>query len=102
MTDTLTAPAQPHTCSACQHTALIAAVSAEPDPDRLADRVRAELTRYAPDQDDADVLLFADGMLLVDTAEGEVWEGQYTRTADQQLRLALVHLAAALAAGARI
>ncbi|WP_062894969.1 hypothetical protein [Mycobacterium avium] len=101
MTDTLTAPAQPHTCSACQHTALIAAVSAELDPDRLADRVRAELASTEPADDDA-LWIGPDRDLLVDVARGETWEGEWTRTAEQQLHLALVHLAAALAAGAKL
>lgn len=102
MTDTLTAPAQSPTCPSCQHTARIDAITAELDPGRLADRVRAELTRYVPDVDDDDALLFADGVLLVDVARGEVWEGEWTRDAELQLRLALVHLAAALAAGAKL
>ena len=104
MTATLTAEnlALPTTCASCHHAERIASVAAALDPDRLADRVRAELTRYEPDEHDADALLFADGVLLVDTAEGEVWEGQYTRDAELQLHLALVHMAAALAAGAKL
>lgn len=100
MTDTLTAPAQSPTCPSCQHTARIDAITAELDPDRLADRVRGALRNWTSDEDD--VLLYADGIFAVDVAEHEVWEGQYTRTADQQLHLALVHLAAALAAGAKL
>lgn len=99
MTATLTA--ETPTCPNCAHTERIAAVAATVDPDRLADRVRAELDRWTSDEDD--VLWYGPGhMLLVDVAEHEVWEGEYTRTPDQQLRLALLHLAAALAAGARI
>ncbi|SLG53553.1 Uncharacterised protein [Mycobacteroides abscessus subsp. massiliense] len=75
MAATLTAEnlTQSPTCPACQHTARIDAITAELDPDRL-----------------------------VDVARGETWEGEWTRTAEQQLRLALVHLAAALAAGAKL
>ena len=40
--------------------------------------------------------------LAVDVHGRAVWSGECTRTADQQLNLALVYLAAALAAGARI
>ncbi|NOR99705.1 hypothetical protein [Mycobacteroides abscessus] len=103
MAATLTAEnfIQSPTCPTCQHTERIDAIAASLDPDRLADRVRRELRNWTAADDD-DVLLFADGMLLVDTAEGEVWEGQYTRDADLQLRLALVHMAAALAAGAKL
>ncbi|WP_396909848.1 hypothetical protein [Mycolicibacterium sp.] len=104
MTATLTAQnfTQSHTCPNCQHTARIDTIAATVDPDRLADRVRAELRNWTLDDDalmygPADML-----MLLVDPTTGETWEGEYTRTADQQLHLALVHLAAALAAGARI
>jgi hypothetical protein len=101
VTATLTAEnlTQPHTCPDCQHTARIEAVAAL-DPDRLADRVRRELRTWSGDKDD--VLLYADGVLAVDVAEREVWDGLSTRTAEQQLHVALVHLAAALAAGARI
>lgn len=98
MTATLT---QPRTCSACEHTARIDAITAAVDPDRLADLVRRELRNWTSDEDD--VLWYGPGhMLLVDVAGQEVWEGEYQSTPDQQLRLALVHLAAALAAGARI
>ncbi|RIS02762.1 hypothetical protein D2E70_16290 [Mycobacteroides abscessus] len=101
MTDTLTAPAQSPTCPACQLTDRLAAITAELDPDRLANRVRAILASGEPADDDA--LWFGpDRDLLVDVARGETWEGEWTRTADQQLRLALVHLAAALAAGAKL
>lgn len=61
--------------------------------------MRGELRNWTFDDD---ALLYADGMLLVDPATGETWEGQYTRDAEQQLHLALVHLAAALAAGAKL
>lgn len=97
MTATLT---QPYTCPACQHGARIDAIAATVDPDRLADRVRGELRNWSSDDDD--LLYGPDNMLLVDPATGEVWEGEWTRTAEQELHLALVHLAAALAAGARI
>lgn len=93
MTATLT------TCPSCQHTQHIEAVTAALDPDRLADRVRGELRNWTLDDD---ALLYGPGnMLLVDPATSEVWEGEYTRTAEQQLRFALVHMAAALAAGAK-
>ncbi|MGV0633852.1 hypothetical protein ABQE69_10820 [Mycolicibacillus trivialis] len=103
MAATLTAEnlTQSPTCPACQHTARIDAITAELDPDRLADRVRAILASAEPADDDA--LWFGpDRDLLVDVARGETWEGEWTRTAEQQLRLALVHLAAALAAGAKL
>lgn len=99
MTSTLTAEnlTQSPTCPACQHTARIDAITAELDPDRLADRVRGALRHWTLDDD---TLLY--GHMLVDPDEHEVWEGQYTRTPEQQLHLALVHLAAALAAGAKL
>ncbi|OBK70048.1 hypothetical protein A5654_11720 [Mycolicibacterium fortuitum] len=96
-----TAPAQSHTCASCQHTARIDAIAAALDPDRLADRVLAMLASWEPADDDA--LWIGPGHeLLVDIETGETWEGEWTRTADQQLRLALVHVAAALAAGAKL
>lgn len=99
----MTITAHPRTCRGCQHTELIKNVSAGFDPDRLADHVRAELTRCVPDEDDADMLyLGRHREFAVDIAEHEVWEGEYTRTPEQQLHLALVHLAAALAAGAKL
>ncbi|SIJ94085.1 carnitine racemase [Mycobacteroides abscessus] len=101
MTETLTAPAQSHTCPACRHTERIDTIAAELDPDRLADRVRAILASGEPADDDA-LWIGPDRDLLVDVARGETWEGEWTRTADQQLHLALVHLAAALAAGAKL
>lgn len=103
MTDTLTAPAQHHTCPSCQHTERIDAVAAALDPDRLADRVRAQLRTWSGDEDDAEVIHFGpDRELMVDVVGHEVWEDSWNRSADQQMRLALMHLAAALAAGARI
>ncbi|CPR69601.1 hypothetical protein [Mycobacteroides abscessus] len=92
---------QSHTCPDCQHAARIDAITAALDPDRLADRARGELRNWTSDE--ADVLWYGPGhMLLVDPTTGETWEGEFTRTAEQQLRFALVHMAAALAAGARI
>ncbi|WP_018600961.1 hypothetical protein [Mycobacterium sp. 155] len=103
MTITAEAPAQSHTCPDCLHTARITAVSAGLDPDRLAARVRAELCRWAADDIDAEVIRFGpDHELMVDVVGHEVWEGEWNRSADQQLRLALVHIAAALAAGAKL
>ncbi|OHU33362.1 hypothetical protein BKG79_22430 [Mycobacteroides chelonae] len=105
MTATLTAEnlVQSHTCPDCQHTQRIDAISAALDPDRLADRVRAQLRTWSGDEDDADLILYGSGHeFAVDVAEHEVWEGQYTRSAEQQLHLALVHMAAALAAGAKL
>ncbi|SHP29056.1 Uncharacterised protein [Mycobacteroides abscessus subsp. abscessus] len=103
MTATLTTPAHARTCPSCQHTALVKNISAGLDPDRLADLVRAELTRWIPDEDDPDLLYFGpDRELAVDVSAAEVWEGDWHRTREQQLRLALVHLAAALATGARV
>lgn len=99
MTAALTA--LPPTCPACQHTDRLAAITAELDPDRLANRVRAILASAEPADDDA-LWIGPDRDLLVDVARGETWEGEWTRTAEQQLHLALVHLAAALAAGAKL
>lgn len=87
-------------CPTCQHTERIETAAAALDPDRLADRVRRELRNGTVDDD---TVLYGVGIdLAVDPSAREVWEGEYARTADQQLNLALVHLAAALAAGARI
>jgi len=98
---TATLTALPTTCASCQHTARIDAITAELDPDRLANRVRAILASAEPADDDA-LWIGPDRDLLVDVARGETWEGEWTRTAEQQLHLASVHLAAALAAGAKL
>lgn len=91
---------QPTACPSCQHAERIDTIAATVDPDRLADRVRHELRNWTLDDDD--LMYGPANMLLVDPTTGETWEGEYTRTPEQQLRFALVHLAAALAAGARI
>lgn len=96
-------PTQPNTCPTCQHTEHIAAVVAALDPDRLANKVRAELRNWQLDDIAPEVIHFGDGRELAVAVSGrEVWDGLWTRTADQQMRLALIHLAAALAAGARL
>lgn len=88
------------TCPDYLLTQHISTVAAALDPDKLADRVRRELRSGTVDDD---TILYGVGIdLAVDPSAREVWEGEYTRTADQQLNLALVYLAAALAAGARI
>ncbi|MBN7296582.1 hypothetical protein [Mycobacteroides abscessus] len=101
---TLTAtetPAAPRSCPACRHADHIATVSAALDPDRLSNAVRRELRKWMADDTDPDVVLFGpDRELMVDVVGHEVWEDGWNRTAEQQLHLALVHLAAALAAGA--
>ncbi|MBE5513720.1 hypothetical protein [Mycobacteroides abscessus] len=104
MTVTATeASAAPRTCPTCRHTGHVTAVSARLDPDRLANALRRELRRWSVDMTDPELLLYGpDRELWVDPEAGEVWSGEVTRTAEQQLRLALVHLAAALAAGARL
>lgn len=101
MTVTATeAPAR--TCPTCRHTDHIATVSAALDPDRLANALRRELRRWSVDMTDPELLLYGpDRELWVDPEAGEVWSSEVTRSADQQMRLALVHLAAALAAGAK-
>jgi hypothetical protein len=70
------------------------------DPAALHAAVIRELRNGTPDEDGA--VLFGDGALLADPTAGEVWEGDGTRSADQELRLGLTHLAAALAAGATL
>ncbi|SIF60740.1 Uncharacterised protein [Mycobacteroides abscessus subsp. abscessus] len=90
-------------CPNCLLTQHISTVAAALDPDRLANRVRAELRSWAADDIDPEVIHFGDGRELAVAVSGrEVWDGLWTRTADQQMRLALIHLAAALAAGARV
>lgn len=102
--NTVTATITPlRPCPSCQHAELIANVSAALDPDRLANHVRAELRNWTPDDADAELIFYGpDYEVAVDVISGEVWEGDYTRAAEQQLRFALVHLAAALAAGAKL
>lgn len=95
-------PGKTHVCLNCltQH---ITTVAAALDPDRLCDRVRRELRNGQADKVDVGLLLFGPHEeLAVDPVVHEVWEGAVVRSPSQQLRLALVHLAAALAAGARI
>ncbi|SHX68207.1 Uncharacterised protein [Mycobacteroides abscessus subsp. abscessus] len=87
-------------CPTCQHTERIEVVAAALDPDRLADRVRRELRNWELDEDYLDLLRYEH--LAVDTVNGEVLDGLFKRTPQEQLHLALIHLAAALAAGARI
>lgn len=88
------------TCPDCLLTQHISTVAAALDPDRLADRVRRELRSGTVDDD---TILYGVGIdLAVDPSAREVWEGEYTRSPEQQLNLALVHLAAALAAGAKL
>lgn len=90
-------------CPNCLLTQHISTVAAALDPDRLANRVRAELRSWAADDIDPEVIHFGDGReLAVDPHARVVLEDVWTRSADQQLRLALVHLAAALAAGAKL
>lgn len=87
-------------CPGCLLTQHISTVAAALDPDRLADRVRRELRSGTVDDD---TILYGVGIdLAVDVHGRAVWSGECTSTADQQLNLALVYLAAALAAGARI
>lgn len=87
-------------CPDCLLTQHISTVAAALDPDKLADRVRRELRSGTVDED---TILYGVGIdLAVDVHGRAVWSGECTRTADQQLHLALVYLAAALAAGARI
>lgn len=107
MTCTAT-PAPSHVCRDCL-TGHITAAAAALDPDRLADRVRRELRAGTPDHVNVGVVLYEvdpergiDGELGVDPVVREVWEGFTIRTAGEQLQYALVHLAAALAAGARV
>ncbi|SKR42648.1 Uncharacterised protein [Mycobacteroides abscessus subsp. abscessus] len=97
------APAAAHTCPDCRHTQHVEAVAAGLDPDRLADRVRAELRNWSSDEVDPDVARYGDGReLAVDVPGRRVSNGRFTRNASEQLHLALVHMAAALAAGAKL
>lgn len=80
----------------------IETVATRLDPDRLANRVRAELRSGIPDDVYRGLILYGDGELAVDPAARETWQGFTVHFPDQELRLALVHLAAALAAGARV
>jgi hypothetical protein len=89
-------------CPNCLLTQRISTVSANLDPDRLADRVRAVLRTGTVDEIDGDLLHFGDYELMVDVAGREVWEGDWHRGAQDQLHLGLVHVAAALAAGAHL
>lgn len=92
---------QLHPCPNCVRAQRITAAVENLDPDRLANRVRAELRTGTADDIDLDVILYGGGELAVDIISGDVWHGLWTRTPQEQLNLALVHLAAALAAGAR-
>lgn len=87
-------------CPTCQHAERIETAAAALDPDRLADRVRRELRNWELDDDYADVLRY--DHLAVDPVEGAVLDGLFKRTPQEQLHLALIHLAAALAAGAKL
>lgn len=90
-------------CLNCLLTQHISTVAAALDPDRLANAVRRELRTGTVDDVDGGLILYGVGIdLAVDPHARVVLEDVWTRSADQQLRLALVHLAAALAAGAKL
>ncbi len=82
----------------------VMALAADLGSGPLADAARSELRNW--DLGDDGMILYAGGELVVDRsyANGdiEVTDGFWTRTPEQQLHLALVHLAAALAAGAKL
>ncbi|CPR93648.1 hypothetical protein PP568_06800 [Mycobacteroides abscessus] len=103
MTMAATEPTACPGCPTCQHTQLLTEAAAALDPDRLANSVRRRIRDGVTDEIDTAVILLGPGReLAVDTASGHVWEGLQTRTPQEQLQLALTHLAAALAAGAKL
>jgi hypothetical protein len=103
MTMAATEPTVCPGCPTCQHAQHLADAAAALDPDRLANLVRRRIRDGVTDEIDTAVIIFGPGReLAVDTISGQVWEGLWTRSPQEQLQLALTHLAAALAAGAKL
>lgn len=79
-----------------------AAIARELDATVLAREVRHQVEHgWRIGAQDDDTLHFP-GEVVVDPDTGEVYDGLSTRTPQEQLNFALIHLAAALTAGAKL